>query len=707
MEILVSEAFRKDLDEVPQARRNQILDTVEHLQQDMFYPSLKTHKLQGRKLDLWECRVSDGDRLFFRVQGNELWLYRVGHHDLLRKVRLWGLSQAIDFQPWSRGTQPQVDCLVSDFVVPEDWLAARRITGELKGDPEQEGFPNYFQLFQNAHLRILGVPEALLERVRNASSLEAVLEIAGLPESTKRWMEDIGSLPELEEVARNSALLPFRTTLDRLRGYCEGKIKRLMLNLQPEQRQYVEMDTPTSIIKGTAGSGKTTVGIYRAVRLAQQQRRVLLLTYTKTLSEATKSLIDELYGSQPVNLEIIRVNQFFWRFVKPYLGKIAIKSEQEAYLLYPFIEEAVKVERKHSNSLLLNRSNQFFLDEINVVIKSQGLTSLEEYLQIDRYGRKRSLNAGQREIVWHIYEHVQHQQEIFKHIFWNDLAPQALKILLHQSPPICYDDIIIDEAQDLNLVDFRVIQQFLMPRTIDTRSPSSLMILVDAAQTLYMRGFCWKQAGIQASGRTAILRKNYRNTRLIATAAARLLEYNIQTREEYIDPEWTQEIGVHPQLVSVSTRYEQVEWTQKQILSLLEGQVFRPSDIAVLCPSQDLCETCKKTFESSGLHCVLSRDQNFNLLEDHIKICTIHSAKGLEFPVVFLLGLTEGQLPAERVLKRLAEGDEEAGLELERQRSLCYVGMTRAAEALYLVTIRGQESRFIEELGDSVRRLIS
>ena len=79
---------------------------------------------------------------------------------------------------------------------------------------------------------------------------------------------------------------------------------------------------------------------------------------------------------------------------------------------------------------------------------------------------------------------------------------------------------------------------------------------------------------------------------------------------------------------------------------------------------------------------------------------TIHSAKGLEFPVVFLVGLNEGEFPHQT--RGDMQDEEEARLEIERARMLCYVGMTRAADRLFLVTVRGQESRFIRELSDKI-----
>ena len=87
-------------------------------------------------------------------------------------------------------------------------------------------------------------------------------------------------------------------------------------------------------------------------------------------------------------------------------------------------------------------------------------------------------------------------------------------------------------------------------------------------------------------------------------------------------------------------------------------------------------------------------------ISNNVSLMTLHSAKGLEFPVVFLAGMDEGVFPHQRTFNSLSE--------LEEERRLMYVGVTRAEEKLYLISAKRRQmwgeykyynpSRFIEEI---------
>lgn len=130
-------------------------------------------------------------------------------------------------------------------------------------------------------------------------------------------------------------------------------------------------------------------------------------------------------------------------------------------------------------------------------------------------------------------------------------------------------------------------------------------------------------------------------------------------------------------------------------------------------------KTVALMFEESGIYDLQTFLENIALVSDRgqysndgdeVSIMTLHSAKGLEFNVVFLLGMEEGLFPHNRSFNSLSD--------LEEERRLCYVGITRAKEKLYLLSARQRtifgktsgtiESRFIREInGDLINKISS
>jgi DNA helicase-2/ATP-dependent DNA helicase PcrA len=93
---------------------------------------------------------------------------------------------------------------------------------------------------------------------------------------------------------------------------------------------------------------------------------------------------------------------------------------------------------------------------------------------------------------------------------------------------------------------------------------------------------------------------------------------------------------------------------------------------------EDNEETSLEAFLASAS---LSSDlDDLNEEQQKVSMMTLHSAKGLEFPIVFLVGMEQGLLPHNRTLND--------PLEIEEERRLCYVGVTRAQEQLFLTYTR-------------------
>ncbi len=121
-------------------------------------------------------------------------------------------------------------------------------------------------------------------------------------------------------------------------------------------------------------------------------------------------------------------------------------------------------------------------------------------------------------------------------------------------------------------------------------------------------------------------------------------------------------------------------------------------------------------FEENGIYDLETFLENIMLVsdtgqysnsEDEVTLMTLHSAKGLEFKVVFIVGMEEGIFPHNRSF--------ESASELEEERRLCYVGITRAKTKLYLLSARQRtiygntsgcvESRFIKEIDSDLMNI--
>lgn len=254
-----------------------------------------------------------------------------------------------------------------------------------------------------------------------------------------------------------------------------------------------------------------------------------------------------------------------------------------------------------------------------------------------------------------------------------------------QIPSGQYRAVLIDEGHDFAPEWLRLVVQMVDPAT------NSLLVLYDDAQSIYDRtqkskNFSFKSVGIQAQGRTTILKINYRNTRQILQTAS-LVAADLLTAEDKDDdgvpllkPVSCGRDGEAPLIVRLPTLREEVA----QVAELLatahrEGHAW--ADMAILCRHHSEMDMCHEFLRKRKLPHQLRRNSSSVLdpAHDSIKVMTLHVSKGLEFPVVALVGA--GRMPA--------EGEDE-----REEARLFYVGATRATQRLVIGASGG--GRFAE-----------
>lgn len=231
-----------------------------------------------------------------------------------------------------------------------------------------------------------------------------------------------------------------------------------------------------------------------------------------------------------------------------------------------------------------------------------------------------------------------------------------------------YHAILIDEGHDFAPEWLQLLGQMVDPHT------NSLLLLYDDAQSIYRRGqrlgFSLKSAGIQAQGRTTVLKINYRNTKQILQLAHRmagnLLRAQDAPDEDHIPlvaPISCGREGPVPIVIDLPTLPERAAKIA-ELLADQHAQGHAWSDMAVLCRDKRGIGLCSDALSRKGLpYSVRHRPGDFNPEADTIKVMTMHVCKGLEWPVVAVLR------------SEVRAKDKE---ELEMEAKLAYVAATRA-----------------------------
>jgi len=257
-------------------------------------------------------------------------------------------------------------------------------------------------------------------------------------------------------------------------------------------------------------------------------------------------------------------------------------------------------------------------------------------------------------------------------------ALQALQVYRGER----YRAVLLDEAQDFGTSALKFALGLLQAGSDD------FIIVADSAQNIYRRKFSWKNAGIQAQGRTRILRINYRNTREILQFASAFLvaggdleideSPDPENENAVIPPEAAKRRGPWPTLqICEDTREEATNVVQRVRRWASNGAGPRSIGVLYGTSRDGNAAAIYEALRSSKIDVFWLSDPKNKEAKDYLSsvrssivLSTIHSAKGLEFPYVVLCALWKDQ--SERA----------------ENRKLTYVGMTRASHELAVVTTR-------------------
>jgi hypothetical protein len=454
-----------------------------------------------------------------------------------------------------------------------------------------------------------------------------------------------------------------------------GPIEEWMTFLHPEQNRLVRTQwNGPARVRGPAGTGKTVVGLHRAIYLAQRaQDPVLFVSFVKTLPVVLSALARRLSETASERIEFVGVHQLAYRCLELSGETCTLDPRQTT--------SAFRAAWRDTDSAAsLGRIDErpaYWQEELDHVIKGRGITEFEQYRSLTRVGRKTPMRAEDRGYMWDLYVAYEDQLAARGLHDFNDLLIKARSTVERFPELFRYSSVIVDEVQDLNLVAV----QFLRSFTDD--GPNQLLIIGDGQQSVYPGGFTLAEAGISVAGRATVLKNNYRNTVEILETARRLVagdsfddldgEPQLGSRES----EATRH-GYPPMLVRAATQHDLDAALTHQVEMTRAALGVPWGDVAILVERRKDVEHYQRVLKAAKVPYVeLTRYDG--VTSDRVKIGTIKRSKGLEFKFVLLPGLRHGAPDLWP-----GETSEAYAERCERLRREQFVAMTRARDGLWL-----------------------
>lgn len=428
------------------------------------------------------------------------------------------------------------------------------------------------------------------------------------------------------------------------------------------------------VVLGTAGTGKTVMAIHRAAHLADPRTQnyglTLLLTYNNSLVTYLRHLADQLPG---VTIET------YGRFARGYLdsqGRMGYNQIAGPDQRRFFVDQAVKgAAATYQPNPFFDRATDFFLDEL-AWIDGNGLTTVEEYLVVSRVGRMAALQQGQRRAVWHIRESYIAARTASGYPYdWAGLPAAVRASLARDAAARRYKHIVVDEAQDLSPESIRSLADAIPP-------DGSLTLFADYAQQIYGQRVSWRSCGLKVA-KIEVFLDNYRNSPEIARLAIAMSQMlHFTDSADLVEPRAPQRAaGAKPTLVRYPSPAAEAAAVAANAADF--GKVAR---VGVLARTRSEARQAVH-----GIRRVRMLHDNMNRWEigSGVYAGTYHSAKGLEFDVVFLPFCGGARCPDMDTVATF--GYDEAA---SRESRLLYVGVTRARDEL-VITHTGEPTSLL------------
>ena len=452
----------------------------------------------------------------------------------------------------------------------------------------------------------------------------------------------------------------------------------------------VRSDTRHLRILAGAGTGKTRVLTHRiayqinAIRIEPEHS--LCLAFTNKAANEIKRRMGQMGEASLV--ETGTFHSIAYRQVKARWKDLGIRDEPD--LISNRGRYLSRILPKSFN----NTEHNFILSEISWATARR--ISADDYIS-------EAGNAGRLDIIpfASVAEYFRKYSELKRKenfIDFDDIIQLAIEFLA-EDPNYAearhwkFRDLFVDEFQDVNPLQFALLQAWLGPA-------SSLTVVGDPCQAIYS----WNGADSRflnnfekyfPDSQTIILKDNFRSSPEILALSSSILP-----TMESLNPKM--QSGRLPTIRAELNEYEEARSVASLIKELAIGNITL-GDQAVLVRTHAQIPPIAEVFKDQDIKFRVASDSESGTgagSGDEVEILTLHAAKGLEWKIVHLCGVEEGFHPIAHANTELALGEE---------RRLFFVGLTRAEEELHISWARNRSlgskrsrkpSTYIKELSN-------
>lgn len=445
-----------------------------------------------------------------------------------------------------------------------------------------------------------------------------------------------------------------------------------MKNITPDGKQAEVLALPAKghlVVLGTAGSGKTTMALLRAIQLSSRpgDEKVLLVTFNGALVDYMRNIANEV----PSKLNV----ENYHKFARGYLNYRAkmprwngiIESAEKLRL----ITDAVSVLKdQYPEESTFRRPIEFFVDEITF-IERFGFTDLDSYYDAERIGRSSAnIKRDNRKWIYAVYiKYLELREKSGRKYDWDDLAMYVYQEMLNDSAPRRYTHIIVDEGQDFSPMMIKSLVKAVA-------DGGSFSFFGDVAQQIYGSRLSWRDSGINTD-RIWRFNVNYRNPATIVDFATDITKSKYWRQDtDMVETNVKIAQGPKPVLIKFLDREKETFWVVERAVA-----AGKNSSVVIVCRNRTDIETFRRRLAEKGCSAiVINKDTAGFPNVKAVYLSTFHAVKGLEFENVFIPYLSGDKLPdADVVGKALTKSDAYAD-----EIKLLYVAVTRSKYGLYM-----------------------